>query len=83
MASQKTEDLINKVGGRFMLVALMQKRVRELKKGAKPLVEVFPKQSYKDIALAEIAQDKISLEPFEPQKEDYFDIEEDLFDLPD
>ena len=83
MESRKTEDLINKVGGRFMLVALMQKRVRELKKGAKPLVEVLPGQSYKHIALSEIAEDKIILEPFEAEKEDYFDIEEDLFDLPD
>jgi DNA-directed RNA polymerase subunit omega len=84
MAEFRTEDLIEKVGGRFMLVALLQKRVRELRKGAKPLVRVdnADREKYKQIAVREIWEGKITFEPFEPRQEEYFDIEEDLFDLP-
>ena len=82
MAPEKTEELIKKVGGRYMLVALLQKRVRELKKGARALVKTEKGMSLKEIALKEIWEDKVSLRPFEPRKEEYFDIEEDLFDLP-
>ncbi len=35
----KDEDLINKVGGRFRLTALIQKRWRELLLGARPMIE--------------------------------------------
>lgn len=35
----KNEDLINKVGGRFKLTALIQKRMRELMMGARPMIE--------------------------------------------
>ena len=82
MAQIRTEELIEKVGGRYLLVALLQKRVRELQRGAKPLIQLTGKTSYKDIALQEIWEDKISLEPFEPKQEETFDIEEDLFDIP-
>jgi DNA-directed RNA polymerase omega subunit len=80
MAQFRTEDLIAKVGGRFMLVALIQKRVRELKRGARPLVRVdTANPSMKEIALQEIWEGKISLQPYEPKQEEFFDIEEDLF----
>ncbi|GAB4163870.1 MAG: DNA-directed RNA polymerase subunit omega [Planctomycetota bacterium] len=83
MAQFKTEELIERVGGRFMLVALLQKRVRELQKGARPLIkDTAALKNYKEIALQEIWEGKVKLEPFEPRKEEYFDIEEDLFDLP-
>ena len=35
----KNEDLVNKVGGRFKLTSLIQKRMRELMMGARPLIE--------------------------------------------
>lgn len=35
----KDEDLIAKVGGRFRLAALVQKRWRELLLGARPMIE--------------------------------------------
>ncbi len=64
MAEFRTEDLIEKVGGRFMLVALLQKRVRELRKGAKPLVRVeyADREKYKQIAVREIWEGKITFE---------------------
>ncbi|RKY22822.1 MAG: DNA-directed RNA polymerase subunit omega [Planctomycetota bacterium] len=82
MAEYKTEELIEKVGGRFMLVALLQKRVRELQKGARPLVVPEKGAGFKEIALQEIWEGKVEFVPFEPQKEERFDIEEDLFELP-
>ena len=33
----KSEDIVNKVGGRFKLVALMQKRLQELLEGLRAL----------------------------------------------
>jgi len=35
----KNEDILNQVGGRFKLSALIQKRWRELMFGARPMVE--------------------------------------------
>jgi len=35
----KSDDIVNKVGGRFKLTALIQKRMLELMDGARPLVE--------------------------------------------
>ncbi len=82
MAQYPTEKLIDKVGGRFLLVALLQKRVRELQNGARPLVQTTAKTSIKEIALQEIWEGKVFLEPYEPKREEVFDIEEDLFDIP-
>ena len=36
----KSDEIVNKVGGRFKLTALIQKRRMELMDGARPLVEV-------------------------------------------
>lgn len=52
---------IEKVGGAFKLTVLIQKRVREIIRGASPLVPVTPEMSPIDIALQEILEDKISL----------------------
>src|SRR5213592_1398994 len=35
----KSDEIVNKVGGRFKLTALIQKRMMELMDGARPLVE--------------------------------------------
>ena len=37
----KSEDIVNKVGGRFKLVALMQKRLQELLEGSRPLIDAM------------------------------------------
>ena len=36
----KSDEIVNKVGGRFKLTALIQKRMLELMDGARPLVEL-------------------------------------------
>ena len=35
----KSDEIVNKVGGRFRLTALIQKRIAELIDGSRPLVE--------------------------------------------
>ncbi len=55
----KDEDLINMVGGRFRLTALIQKRLRELMFGARPMVEPGDRTPM-EIVVAEIKEGKIA-----------------------
>ncbi|MCA9234577.1 MAG: DNA-directed RNA polymerase subunit omega [Planctomycetales bacterium] len=57
----KEEEIVNKVGGRFKLSTLIQKRLAALNAGARPLVHVDSKEKM-DIVVAEILQDKIFLD---------------------
>jgi len=58
----KSTELINKVGGRFKLTALIQKRLDELLQGARPLIEDSEGKTHLEIAIQEILQDKITIE---------------------
>ena len=58
----KNSKIINKVGGRFKLTALIQKRLDELMQGGRPLIENTEGKSNLEIAIQEILQDKITLE---------------------
>ena len=58
----KEEEIVNKVGGRFKLSTLIQKRMVALNTGAKPLVDVRGGDKLA-IVLQEILQDKIYLDP--------------------
>lgn len=55
----KNEDIINKVGGRFRLTALIQKRWKQLMMGARPLVEPG-RMTPMEIAIREIIEGKIA-----------------------
>lgn len=57
----KEEEIVNKVGGRFKLSTLMQKRMRALNQGAKPLV-VLKSSNHMAIVVQEILQSKIYLD---------------------
>jgi len=57
----KEEEIVNKVGGRFKLSALIQKRLVALNQGAKPLVHV-PSGDKMEIVIEEIMNDKIYLD---------------------
>ena len=56
------DELEARVGGRFMLTALLQKRIRELVAGAPRLVEIRSDNPI-DVAIAEIKAGKIDLVP--------------------
>ncbi len=57
----KEEAIVNKVGGRFKLSTLIQKRMVALNTGAKPLVDLRTGDKLA-IVLQEILQDKIYLD---------------------
>lgn len=57
----KDEAIVNKVGGRFKLSSLIQKRLVALNRGARPLVELMTKNPM-EIVVAEILGDKIFLD---------------------
>jgi len=57
----KEEEIVNKVGGRFKLSTLIQKRLVQLNAGSRPLVD--PKSENKmEVVLQEILEDKIFLD---------------------
>jgi len=61
MARVTVEDCLDKVENRFLLVMLASKRVKQLYKGAKPLVESKNNRMVVS-ALREIASGKVSYE---------------------
>jgi DNA-directed RNA polymerase subunit omega len=57
----KEEHIVNKVGGRFKLSTLIQKRLVALNGGARPLVDLDTEDKI-EIVIQEILQDKIYLD---------------------
>jgi DNA-directed RNA polymerase subunit omega len=57
----KEEQIVNKVGGRFKLSTLIQKRMIALNQGARPLVDLRGADKM-TIVIQEIMQDKIYLD---------------------
>ena len=57
----KSDDVVKKVGGRFRLAALIQRRLKELVDGARPLVDTEGK-TLVEVAVKEIEEDKIAIE---------------------
>lgn len=58
----REEQIVNKVGGRFKLSTLIQKRLVALQKGSPPLVQMSNTQDKMKIVIQEIIQDKIYLD---------------------
>lgn len=57
----KSDAIVNKVGGRFKLTALIQRRLGELMEGHRPLVERNGRTDL-EIVVEEIMTDKIGLD---------------------
>ncbi|MHC4104468.1 MAG: DNA-directed RNA polymerase subunit omega [Planctomycetota bacterium] len=64
----KSEKIVNKVGGRFKLTALVQKRLSELLQGSRPLIEDSESKTMLEIVIQEILQDKIAIDDGLPAK---------------
>lgn len=60
----KSEEIVEKAGGRFRLCALIQRRLVQLMDGARPLVDREDRTDL-EIVIEEIMTDKIGLE-FDP-----------------
>lgn len=58
----KSDEIVKKVGGRFKLTALIQKRLGELLQGSRPLIEDTQGKTMLEIVVQEILQDKIAAE---------------------
>ncbi|HEX3355371.1 MAG TPA: DNA-directed RNA polymerase subunit omega [Tepidisphaeraceae bacterium] len=58
----KSDEIVNKVGGRFKLTALIQKRMIELMDGARPLIERKDNMTDLEVVVQEILQDKIAID---------------------
>ena len=57
----KSDEIVNKVGGRFKLTALIQKRMLELMDGARPLVDRGSMTDL-EVVIQEVLQDKIAID---------------------
>ena len=58
----KNTEIVDKLGGRFKLSALMQKRMLELMQGARPLIEETEGKTTMEIVVEEIVSDKIAID---------------------
>jgi DNA-directed RNA polymerase subunit omega len=57
----KSDAIVDKVGGRFKLCALIQRRLVQLMDGARPLVDRAGRSDL-EVVVEEILRDKITLE---------------------
>ena len=58
----KSDEIVIKVGGRFKLTALIQRRLVELMQGARPLIERKRGMTDMEVAIQEILEDKIGID---------------------
>ena len=58
----RSDEIVRKVGGRFKLTALIQKRVVELIQGSRPMVERKKGMTEMEVVIQEILEDKISID---------------------
>lgn len=58
----KSEEIVKKVGGKFRLTALIQKRLAELVQGARPMVERTKGMTDMEVVVEEILKDMISID---------------------
>ena len=67
---QEIDALSKRMGGRFKMTVLIQKRIQELVRGAAPLVALDKerKQTHIDIAVEEVIQGKVCFEPTEDEE---------------
>ncbi len=57
-----SDDIILKVGGRYRLSSLIQKRMLELNQGARPMVDRYPGMTDMEVVIQEVLQDKIAID---------------------
>jgi DNA-directed RNA polymerase subunit omega len=58
----KSTRLVEKVGGRFRLTALIQKRMVELMQGSRPLIDNIEGLTMLEIVVQEILHDKVAID---------------------
>ncbi len=58
----KSDDLANKCGGKFRLTALVQRRMKELIDGSRPLIDDVQGKNLVEIVIQEIQENKIDID---------------------
>jgi len=58
----KSEEIVKKVGGKFRLTALIQRRLAELVQGSRPLVERKKGMTDMEVVIEEILQGLIEID---------------------
>jgi len=58
----RSTELAEKVGGKFKLTVLVQKRLKELMQGARPLIANPEGKTQLEIVIEEIMTDKIAID---------------------
>ena len=58
----KCQEIYDKVGGKFKVSTLIQKRMKEILEGSRPLIENTKGMTLMEVVVQEILQDKITLE---------------------
>ena len=58
----KSEQIVNMIGGRFRLTALIQRRMIEIMQGARPLVERTKGMTDMELVIQEILEEKIGID---------------------
>ncbi|HEY8966638.1 MAG TPA: DNA-directed RNA polymerase subunit omega [Candidatus Methylacidiphilales bacterium] len=61
------QEALSHVASPEVLVNVVSRRVRQLGQGARPLVEVHPRWTLMEIALREIADQKLTYELIDPK----------------
>jgi DNA-directed RNA polymerase subunit omega len=65
MRDEYIKEALKVIADPNMLINVVSRRVKQLRKGNRPLVESLEKLSSEDLALREIIEGKISFEPGE------------------
>jgi len=68
----KDVEIVNKVGGRFKLSALIQKRMLEIMQGARPLIEDTEGKTTMEIVVQEVKEDKIAIDMSKSEEPEKF-----------
>lgn len=78
----KSDEIVKKVGGRFKLAALIQKRMLELLQGSRPLIDNIEGRTMMEVVVQEILQDKIAIDdtPYERKPRDVVESRSDELD---
>jgi DNA-directed RNA polymerase subunit omega len=58
----KSDEIVRKVGGRFKLTALIQKRMVELIQGSRPMIDRKRGMTDMEVVIQEILEDKIAID---------------------
>ncbi len=65
--SELVQSALEKVQSSEILVNMVSQRVKQLGMGYRPLVPVDPRMTFMDVALKEIAEEKLSFEVVAPE----------------